>query len=334
MPPVQEYLFQSIREKLGPGDSLVDVVAGVLFVSNDSAYRRIRGETPLVLEEAKQLCDHFSLSLDELLRTRPETISFTSIEVDTREQSFTNYLQGMLSTMQQIAQAGNSEIIYLTKDMPVFINFLYRPLFAFRYFFWMKSNIQHPDFVNASFSIDLLSKEDEQLGMEINRVYNSIPSTEIWNTEAVNSLISQVEYYREAGYFSSEKDIDLIYDSLRKLIEHFRERAEQGCKFLPGENMHVKKENFMFFYNRVLLADNTIMAIIHGKKILYLSYEVLNYMYTMDEKFCNGVYEKLQTTMRKSTLLSKASEKQRNIFFNLLLKKIPARSTFSNTNHI
>ena len=47
--------------------SLTDVVSEVLHVSSDSAYRRIRNETPLVLQEAKQLCEHFSLSLDQVL---------------------------------------------------------------------------------------------------------------------------------------------------------------------------------------------------------------------------------------------------------------------------
>ena len=51
----QDFLFQRIKEMLPQHVSMVDVVSEVLHVSSDSAYRRIRGETPLVLEEAKQL---------------------------------------------------------------------------------------------------------------------------------------------------------------------------------------------------------------------------------------------------------------------------------------
>ena len=51
----QEFLFQRIRELLPVHASLVDTVASILHVSNDSAYRRIRGETPLVLDEAREL---------------------------------------------------------------------------------------------------------------------------------------------------------------------------------------------------------------------------------------------------------------------------------------
>ena len=52
---IQEYLFQRIREKLPAEVSLADAVSELLYISNDSAYRRIRGETPLVLEDKATL---------------------------------------------------------------------------------------------------------------------------------------------------------------------------------------------------------------------------------------------------------------------------------------
>ncbi|MGZ3853121.1 MAG: hypothetical protein ACXVLT_14080 [Flavisolibacter sp.] len=324
---IQEYLFRRIREKLPTEASLADVIADLLHVSNDSAYRRIRGETPLVLEEVKILCDHFVISLDQTLSSRESTVVFNAFSVNNDNYSFKSYLTDILKNLQFVSSFQQNEIIYLTKDFSIFHNFISRPLFAFRYFFWMKSILQHPDFVNVRFSVDLLTKEIEDLGEQIVRTYNSIPSSEIWNTECVNSTISQIEYYREAGYFVSDTDIQTIYDALQEVIEHLRQEAETGCKFYPGENPDFQKSNFQFYYNRVILGDNTIMSVLNGKKVLYLNYDVLNYMATQDEKFCDEVYMKLQNLMRRATILSNVSEKQRNMFFNILLKKIPNRST-------
>ena len=324
---IQDYLFQRIREKLSPDISLSDRVAEVLFISADSAYRRIRGETPLVLEEAKILCEEFSISLDELLKSTPNSTSFTTIILDNSRYSFRKYLEDILNNLKLVASVEQKEILYLSKDIVLFNNFLFRPLFAFRYFFWMKSILQHPDFISAKYSEDLLTPEIEELGKQITSLYASIPSTEIWNTECVNSSIAQIEYYREAGYFKSKEEVESIYSSLRNLIEHLRVQAELGCKFLPGENPLSKKNNFSFFHNRVVLGDNSIMALLNGKKILYLNYDVLNYMITEDERFCNDVYAKLQNLIKRATILSNASEKQRNIFFNILLRKIPNRKT-------
>jgi hypothetical protein len=45
-------------------------------------------------------------------------------------------------------------------------------------------------------------------------------------------------------------------------------------------------------------------------------------MYTHDEAFGNEVHGKVQTLMRRATILSKESEKQRTAFFNSLYQRI------------
>ncbi len=52
-PDVQQIFFQHIKSNLAAHLSLVDEVAELLNISNDSAYRRIRGEKPLSFEEIK-----------------------------------------------------------------------------------------------------------------------------------------------------------------------------------------------------------------------------------------------------------------------------------------
>ncbi len=325
MVSIQDQLFQLIRDKLPPGRSLADVVAEVLFLSNDSAYRRIRGETSLVLEETKILCSHFGISLDRLLDLHKGSVLFTPIELDNQNYSFTDFLSGILRNLRSLAASEKSELIYLAKDLPLFHYFNFRPLFAFRYFFWMKSILRHPDFVNARFSWNCMPDRVFHLGQEILEVYNSIPSTEICNTECVNSTIAQIEYYREAGYFAEEDDIAALYEALRSTLDHLRLQVEKGAKFLPGRTTGHNGGLFHFFYNRVILGDNTILGLQGKRKVLYLNYDVLNYMVTEDQGFCENVYLKLQMLMRSATILSSVSEKQRNIFFNLLSRKIPSQ---------
>jgi hypothetical protein len=328
---IQDYLFRRIRERLEADASLADVVGELLNVSPDSAYRRIRGETPIVLEEAKILCDHFHIPLDGLLQWKEQSVSFLITQLDNTDQGFDSYLESIYQNLQLLSGFRQKEIIYLTKDLAFFHNFCFRPLFAFHYFFWMKSMIQHPSFENRKFSMDVLPSKTERTGNQILQLYNSIPSTEIWNSECVNSIVSQIEYYREAGLFESEDDIALVYKALRDTIDHLRAQAEKGCKFLPGENPDMKKNNFSFFHNRMVLGDNTIMALYEGRKAVYLNYEVLNFMVTQDEPFCNSTYEKLRALMKSATILSNVSEKQRNMFFNSLLRKMPAIN-LSNTS--
>ena len=309
---LQDHLFQQIKQKLPVHTTLVDAVSESLHVSTDSAYRRIRGETPLVLEEVQQLCKEFQISLDCLLEVKGTGTLFQVVQAN--NEDFDQYLAGLKKALEEVLAFQQKEIYYLTKDLPIFHLFCYRPVFAFRYFFWMKSILQHPDFTDRSFTSDCLPAKTEALGREILQLYNAIPSVEIWNNESINSTISQIEYYREAGFFKNNEDVKIIYNAVVDTLEHIKNEAEIGCKYLPEEKGDHKKENFRFFQNRVVLGDNTVLAIHDGAKTLYLNYDVLNYMVTRDATLCEDVYLKIQNLMRRATILSQVSEKQRNIF--------------------
>jgi hypothetical protein len=176
-------------------------------------------------------------------------------------------------------------------------------------------------------AIDLngISPEIEALSMELTRAYTQVPSIEIWNTEGINSVISQIEFYKDSGLFSSAADIKEVYKSVEETILHLKNQVEYGCKFMPGENHRTKKLNFTFFYNRVVLGDNTILVTTDNIKTIYLNYDVLDYMVTRDQTFCDQCMEDLNNLMRRATVISQTSEKQRNIFFGILLAKIEDR---------
>jgi hypothetical protein len=63
---LQNYLFALIKNQLPVNISLVNKIAELLEISNDSAYRRLRCETLLNIGEVMLLCNHFKLSIDAL----------------------------------------------------------------------------------------------------------------------------------------------------------------------------------------------------------------------------------------------------------------------------
>lgn len=310
---------------LASSESLTDTVSEILHVSSDSAYRRIRNETPLVLDEAKLLCEHFHLSLDQVLNTRSNSVLFENVRINNQEYSYEAYLSDLIKLVQFINSFSQKEVIYLTKDIPIFHNFYFKPLIAFRYFFWMKTILQHPEYATRTIDLNDVPPAIETMSKELIKGYTGIPSTEILNTESINSLISQIEFYKDSGVFSSAADIQKVYEAVKETILHMKMQVEHGCKFMPGENPRTKKTNYNFFYNRVVLGDTTILVKTGDTKTVYLNYDVLNYMTTHDVNFCNQCDEDLQNLMRRATVISQSSEKQRNIFFGILLAKIEDR---------
>jgi hypothetical protein len=321
----QDFLFQRIREMIPQHVSLVDSVSEILNVSSDSAYRRIRGETLLVLEEARQLCAHFHLSLDQMLNVKSNSTLFQTSYINNTQYTFENYLNDLYQQLKHIESFIKKEIIFLTKDLHIFSNMLSEPFFAFRHFFWNKSIVSNPEYSTRTFSLDCLTAETKALAKEMAMTYSRIPSAEIWNTEAINSVILQVEYYKELGVFSSAADIRIVYDSVEETLYHLKEQAEFGVKFYPGENPSAKKQNLRFFYNRIVLGDNTILVTTDHIRTVFLNYNVLNFMVTRDERFCANVFNDMEKMIRRSTQISDTGEKQRNNFFNILVSKIQER---------
>ena len=97
---LQKELFNQIKDSLPPHISMVDAIAELMDLSYDSVYRRIRGEKPVSLEEVKILCDHFHLSLDQVLQLHTNKVLFTDVEADDPVINFTQYLEGLIKQLQ------------------------------------------------------------------------------------------------------------------------------------------------------------------------------------------------------------------------------------------
>lgn len=323
-PKLQEKLFRRIRQMLPQEANIADVISENLHVSTDSAYRRIRGETPLVLEEAAILCARYNLSLDELMGNQ-NTVVFQNKRLDTTHSHFVHYLEDIQEQFNALEQFARKEVIYMSKDLPIFHNFYFKPLTAFRYYFWMKIQVQHPDFEKKLFSVEDLPDAVIKASETLLKSYTNVPSSEMWNMESINSTISQIEFSRNSGHFKNEDEPIVIYEALEQTILHIKEQAENGCKYLPGEDSSLQTQNLKFYFNRVVLGDNTIMAITNETKAAFINYGQLNYMMTNDETFCDLLYQDFENLRRRSTQISATSERQRHLFFNNLLSKIRER---------
>ena len=321
-PNLQQALFEQIKKSLAPHLSLVDEIAELLSISNDSAYRRIRGEKPLLFEELKKLAIHYRLSLDAILNLQSDSTVFHGQYVTSQNFDFATYLKDMLRQLQHVQSFEKKDFYYEAKDIPPFHYFQFPELACFKYFFWMKTILQYPQFANSRFEPETLSKDILETGRKIIEIYSAIPSVEIWSVEVVNITIRQIEFYKESGVFKKKEDIQILYNQFLSLIEHIEKQAEAGMKFLAGKTSESSIAPFKLCYNEVMLGHNTILAITGDTKIVFLNHGILNYLITTDERFCNYTYESIQNLMRKSILISAAGEKERSKFFNILKEKV------------
>lgn len=319
---IQAMLFTHIRSKLPGHLSLVDEVADLLNISNDSAYRRIRGEKPLGLDEVQILCNKYLVSLDQLLHIQNNTVIFSYDRVDHLSFGFNKFLHFVVHSLEQFKALKNAKMYFYSKDMPIFHFMPFPELRAFKYFFWKRTVIGYPEMARQQFNGEMDEPEIAELSKKIDELYGQIYSIDIWNAESINVTISQIELYRQSNIFTDKDVLLKVYTQLEELVDHLELQLETGRKILYNQHQRHTDAVYDAYINEALIGDNTIYVQSDNAQITFINHNGLNFMPTQDPDFCAYTYKHLQNIIRKSSHISVVGEKERSIFFNAMREKI------------
>lgn len=322
---LQNRLFQDVKAKLQVHVSLVDEVADVLGISNDSAYRRIRCEKQITLNELKLLCTHFNFSLDQLLGVDSKSYIFTGNLADNSNFDFGKYLTELLQILKHIESLPGKQIYFDAKDVPIFHYFQFPYLAAFKYFFWQRVVLEDFREGKRMFEPDEFLGSINDTGKMVCEVYTRIPSNEIWSPETINSTFKQIEFCYATRMFKSNESMFKVYEELQLLIDHLEHQAEIGEKYLVGTKPTGNPNNLKFYVNEVLLGLNTVLIDSEKHRFVSVNHNFFNFMITHDKGFFEYTFKTLNKMIRKSKLISIVNEKERSIFFNSIKKEITER---------
>lgn len=321
---LQQQIFNAIKSRSGE-TLLADEVAKLLNISVDSAYRRIRGEKTISLDELHTLCTHYKISLDKLMNVQTGSFLFEGNFIDSKNFRFDAYLKSVMHQLAYINSSKENEFFYLCKDSPIFHHFYFREFAAFKYYFWMSTLLFLPEFKNKKIIIDDYPDELFGIGQKILEIYEQLNSVEIWNIESLNGTLRQIDYYQDGGLFQSDDDILKVYEAIEKTMDHVEKQAELGYKFKYGDSKRKPLGKFRMYFNEVVLGDNQMLGVMDGSKIAFIPHSAVNYLMTRDVTYCEKFYQYLQNLMRRSTLISEVSEKERARFFRIMGDKIERR---------
>jgi len=322
---IQQQLFNILKENLPPHLSLVDELSDLLGLSADSVYRRIRGEKPIDLIELKKICEHYHLSLDQLLQLKNESVLFDAPGMNGAAGEFVEYMKAMLKQFKYFNSFKTREIFYLCKDAPIWYFYLFPELAAFKTFFWSKTINNQPDLAGKLFSYKEYPYWDcFAIGQQVLEEHNKISSVELWNLESIHSTINQIAYYWDAGNFRSAADLEAVVNSFHQWLNHLQLQVEKGVKFMPGAGDVLHKAPIHFYVNELILGNNTMVIKLDDKCLSMITYSVFHYLFTKDPRFSAKVMNSFDTLLERATLITKTGEKDRNRFFNTLRDKVNA----------
>lgn len=312
---IQSAFLDQIRNRIPANIALADELAELLSISRDSAYRRIRGETVLSLEEVKKLYDRYGVSLDAILSPASDMALFHHRALTT-EYTLERWLNSLAKNLELVNSFTGKEMIYAAKDIPIFHYFRLPAMANFKMFFWLKTVIKDPHFAQQQFHPNAIPKELLAAGARVWKLYSTVPSTEIWSDEAINDMLKQIEFYHECGYFSEPGQPLALCDTLIQLLTIVKEEAADGKK--------TDGAPYKLFENEILIGDNTVFARMDATRVVYINYNTLNLLTTLQQSFCEKTERYLDNLVRNSIQISATAEKERNKFFNKMKERIEA----------
>ncbi|WP_026898107.1 hypothetical protein [Daejeonella oryzae] len=321
---IQSLFFQKIKEKLPPHFSMVDEIASLLQLSNDSAYRRIRCEKQLSFEEIQKLCSHYKISMDQLLHLQTDTFLFNGKITNKSDFTYENWLETIILHLETIAKVKPNHMYYIAKEIPFFYYFLIPEIAAFKSFFFMKSILDYEDWKHAKFSVNDDYSHIHELGKRISDLFASIPSTEIWSIENITSTLHQIEFYRETGALKSDDDAIALFDHFEELANHLERQAECGFKLKAGQQTASAGPAYKMFINELIMGDNMQLIQVGNTRITYINHSIINFITTYDHAFNEYMMQTFENMAHKSTPISEVNQRDRLMFFNRLRAKIAA----------
>lgn len=320
---IQIRLIRMIREQLPDHVSMVDEIAELLEISNDSAYRRIRGEKSLSLHEVQKLAARFHISLDDLIGNPSNSVTFRTNFLEEVNFTFVDWMKDVLHFARETSKVADAEVIFILNELNIYHVVEVPEVCAFKLFFWSKSNLDFPGHRDLKFSVNHLDNEALRLVDEISRHYVKIKTIEFTTGESLNSILKQILFYSEAGYFQSQEDAIILCDKLHELVDHQKRQAEMGFKFsIKADHPHGERGNFQLYHNDIILADNTILVKAGDTRATYLTNNAINLIVSYDREYFNYNYAWGRNLLAKSVPISGTAEKERNRFFRTLHEKI------------
>lgn len=319
---LQSGFLQKIEESIPSHTSLVNELSELLDISTDSAYRRIRGETKLNIEEIALLCEKYSISFDSFLKTNLSTVSFQYRQMNDGLNSFREHFLDLKKNLTQIYQSKERHIFYGCEDIPIFHNLSDERISAFKIYYWMRSIMNLPDYQNEKFNFELIPNDILALGKELYNLYCQIPSSEIWTDTTLQSTVKQIHYYWESGMFSSKEEALLTCESLRKVILRIQQQAKLKTKVLTDEGQSLSEASYLLYISDLEITNNSVVVKIGDYTSVFLGHLTFRTMSTNNGLYCMETEHWISNLLSKATLISGVSEKLRNQFFNRSLNLI------------
>lgn len=306
----QRRLFEIIRMNLPRNSKLVEVIADLLDIRPDSAYRRIRGEKELSFRELKKVCATYNISMDAMLLDAPDYLTMIHKPHDlTRPDTYVEYISEIAQSIRGMKMAQTRKIFFASEDIPIYHFMDYPELTSFRFYSWFQTvqggTLPFDKFMSELIDFNVLKEHCK----EISEAYEQIPSTEMWTTISISPILRQISYFYEIGGFADKETPILLCNQLKNMIKKIESWA---CYQRKGEHSDVE---FNLYKSLISPENSFAVNTVDGISFTVLKLFPVNNIATHNPILNQNINSWIKSTLNKSELLSGVSALSRCRFF-------------------
>lgn len=318
----QAQLVFLIKQKLTANESIGSVISELLDISTDAAYRRVRCEKPIGMDELALLCKHFNISLDQIFEIPQKTVVFDFYDFDKSNFSLDVYLLNIRDSLLNLKNQNEAKLILTINNTHFFQLFNFPELVKFKLFFWMKMNLQLDEFQKVKYTDFRFSQDQLNTCNEILNLYNSIPSVEIYDVELFGGLAREVYYYSISKELEDLESAKLLFESINELIDHLCAQAKNAKKFKVNTPVPASDRGIDVYVNEILNSVASFYYETEKNQGLFVAHNFMNSLHTNNQYYVNQTKDVLDSIIEVSTKISHSNHKLRNNFFGKLIENV------------
>ncbi|MDR3061448.1 MAG: hypothetical protein LBU57_04975 [Dysgonamonadaceae bacterium] len=315
---IHEKLIDSIKLHTPEGENTVDFLIGIIPLSKEAAYRRLRGDIQFTLAEAVRISERLNLSLDKIAEIdKKDSYSFHIKQFFT-DKPFDKYyslLYWVQSLYDHIEEIPDTMSYYAGNSLLPPFYFKYKAISKYAFFKW---------FYQISYTYGTAKRLQDvyipdkifEIQQELYEKSLQVPTCYIMGGEMISALVNDISYFTAIDLVTPnevselKRDISLMLNDIESITKN-NYFPKTGKKAL----VYISDSYFDGNYNYISGTQFQICRIyLYG----------INQMICIDPVICENQKLWIESLISHSTLISGSGKLHASVFFNqqreLLLK--------------
>ena len=307
---INEIFIDELKKYLPKGKKLIPYLMDELDLGKESAYRRVRNNTPFSAAEIIRLSTKLGFSLDDIVgKTNSNRVFFdikTNSSLDDPIALYQDFMGDTPDIMRKINGIKNAKAIILHNRTPLLFIAHRKNILRLVYYRWMHQTFDVP--LNFRLSDVVLPKEILSMSKQMN--YNYIKTGEmsvILDKNSFYSMLKEVIYYYKRGHITNE-ELEALSEDFSKMIDNFEILTSRG------ENEVGTK--FNIYLSSLLIEGNSGYFEFENKtQVMLWSFGTPTLVITKPD-YCKIHKSRMESFFKFSTLITKCNESERAEYIN------------------